>query len=122
MQLLAPVATLALAATVGGIGAAQSVSIERGALVLVKDSQNRLVVTSVVAIAGDVVSISDGRVSVNGLTTTVSVSGVTRFGPRQVTEGQYFVAGDPLQLAIGTNAWGMIDASAIVGTVQPIKR
>jgi signal peptidase I len=122
MKLLAPLTTLALAMTFAVVGTAQLASIDRGALVLVKDNQNRLSVKSVVAVPGDVVSISNGRVAVNGAPTSVSVNGATQWGPSQVTKGQYFAAGDPLQLTTDANAWGIIELSSVVGTVQPTNR
>jgi type IV secretory pathway protease TraF len=67
MRLWAPLATLVLVTSFSAMAIAQSASIDRGALVLVKDAQNRLSVRSVVAVSGDVVAVSDGRVAVNGM-------------------------------------------------------
>jgi signal peptidase I len=121
MKFLLPLATLALVTTFVVVGTAQSASIDRGALVLVKDNQNRLSVKSVVAVPGDVVSISDGRMAVNGMQVSVRFSDVPQWGPRQIAKGQYFVAGDPLQLPTDANAWGIIESSSVVGTVQPTR-
>jgi hypothetical protein len=119
MKLWAALTALALAASFSAIATAQSASIDRGALVLVKDAQNRLCVSSVVAVSGDVVAISSGRVAVNGMPISIDISGATQWGPRQLASGQFFVAGDPLQLGPIASAWGLIESGSVVGTLQP---
>jgi type IV secretory pathway protease TraF len=121
MRLLAPLAVVALVTVSVAVGTAQSRALDRGAVVLVKDNQSRLYVKSVLAVPDDVVSISDGRATVNGTPVTVRVDGVTQWGPRQLRTGQYFVAGDPLQVGSGARHSGILESSYVVGTVQPLR-
>jgi hypothetical protein len=93
-------------------------TLDRDALVLIKDSQSRLFVKVLAAIPGDTVSIVDGRLVVNGTQSSHSVSGTSSWGPRQLGESQYFVVGDPLLLNGDPAAWGIVVADNVLGTVQ----
>jgi type IV secretory pathway protease TraF len=93
-------------------------TLDRGALVLIKDNQSRLFVKVLAALPRDTVSILDGRLVVNGTQSDHGVSGTSNWGPRQLGESQYFVVGDPLMLNGDPAAWGIVEADSVLGTVQ----
>ena len=86
--------------------------------VLVRNDNNQLFVSSVVAKPGDTVGISAGQVVVNGRATAIRVRVATDWAPREVAAGTYFVAGDPAGLGTADRAWGLIPENRVVGTVQ----
>jgi type IV secretory pathway protease TraF len=100
----------------GAIGSAQQPTASNA--VLVRDSQNVLSVSTVVAGPGDTVSVSDGQVIVNGNATAVRVQLAGQWGPQVLDAKTYFVAGDPALLGSNVRAWGMVVKERIVGTVH----
>lgn len=86
--------------------------------VLIRDGNNQLLVSAVVAGPGDTVAVTGGQVMVNGRATAVRVQVAGDWGPRQLEAGTYFVAGDPAGLGRDQPAWGLIPESRIVGTVR----
>lgn len=93
-------------------------ALSHGAVVLIKDDQSRLLVKVLVAVPGDTVSIVGGRLVVNGTPGDHRMSRSSDWGPRQLGESQYFVAGDPLVLNSDPDAWGIVRADMVIGTVQ----
>ena len=82
-------------------------------------AQNRLYVKTIVAVPGDTISISDGRIIVNGIQSNLTVGATDRWGPRQVGDQLYFVAGDPRDIDRDSRGWGLVQAASILGTVRP---
>lgn len=100
----------------GVLGAAQQ--LVRSDAVLIRDSDNQLFVSTVLARPGDTVEIAGGQVVVNGRATAARVQGVGDWSAREVEPGTYFVAGDPAGLGTAPRAWGLIPESRLVSTVQ----
>jgi hypothetical protein len=86
--------------------------------VLIRGANGALSVSNVVAGAGDTVSVSEGRVVVNGKITNAQVDATGNWGPRRIEAGLYFVAGDPARLGTNPLAWGLVSQESIVGTVD----
>ena len=107
---------IAVLALSGAIGSAQQPTTSN--VVLVRDSQNVLSVSTVVAGPGDTVSVSDGQLVVNGNATAVRVQPADQWGPHVLDADTYFVAGDPALLGSSVRAWGMVTKQRIVGTVH----
>jgi hypothetical protein len=93
--------------------------VTRGSIVLIADSADRLTAKVIVAAPGDLVELRVGRVSVNGMRSNITLAGVVDWGPRLLGTGEYFVAGNPLQVATMPEEWGLIGPGAILGLVQP---
>ena len=100
----------------GAIGSAQQPTASN--VVLVRDSENVLTLSTVVARPGDTVSVSDGQVIVNGNATAVRVQHAGQWGPQVLDAETYFVTGDPALLGSNVRAWGMVVKQRIVGTVH----
>jgi type IV secretory pathway protease TraF len=100
----------------GMIGVAQETG--RDTTVLIRGVNDALTVSSVLAGPGDMVSLLDGQVVVNGKATDVRVEEAGNWGPRPVDAGVYFVAGDPARLGSNPRAWGLVSHERILGTVN----
>jgi hypothetical protein len=112
-------ASVVLAAVVVFATSLSAQSVARGTFVLIKDGQSQLSGRTVVAVPGDTVSISAGRINVNGAATSFTVRpSSVQWESRILPDETYFIAGDPLQLDANPAAWGMVPASFIVGIVQ----
>jgi signal peptidase I len=107
-------AVVILAGVVGG-AARQPVTSQA---VLLRGTNNRLVVSMVVAKPGDRVEISNGVVAVNGSRTLIRVQPSGDWSPRVVEPKMYFVAGDPAGVGTDSREWGLVAADRILGTVQ----
>jgi signal peptidase I len=109
---------LGLGALLVGPVAAQSLT--RGDLVLVRDDQNRLAAAAIIAVPGETVQISQGRISINGAS-MADLPGVEAWGPRRLDTGMYFVAGDQLKVNSDPRFWGVVPITRIVGRWQPLQ-
>ena len=98
------------------IGTAQESG--RGSAVLLRGPDGSLTVSTAVALPGDTVAIVDGAVSVNGQLTASRVAGAVAWGPTVVSEGTYFVAGDPAYLQSKPESWGLVPRTRILGIVR----
>ncbi len=103
-----------LASTV--IGTAQESG--RGSTVLLRGPDGSLVVSTAVALPGDTVAIVDGAVRVNGQPTAWRVDGAGHWGPTVVSEGTYFVVGDPAKLQNSPESWGLVPQTRILGILR----
>src|SRR5262245_52509556 len=82
--------------------------VTRGAVVLIADSSDRLTAKAILAAPGDLVEVRGGQLSVNGMRSDITLSGVVDWGPRLMDAGEYFVAGNPLQVADNPAGWGIV--------------
>jgi type IV secretory pathway protease TraF len=98
------------------IGTAQESG--RGSTVLLRDLDGSLVVSTAVALPGDTVAILNGAVRVNGQPTAWRVDRAGDWGPTVVSEGTYFVAGDPAKLQNSPESWGLVPQTRILGIVR----
>lgn len=93
-------------------------AVGRGELVLVRSPQRTFFVKVAVAVPGDTVSISGGRLLVNGVLEGSVLQGTPNWGPRRLAESEYFVVGDPLTLDAEPTAWGIVSVEDVLGVVQ----
>ena len=68
-------------ALVAGYTQVSAQVLNRGALVLISDNQSRLFVKVIAAVPGDTVSITDGRIAINGVCGDLTVAGGVNWGP-----------------------------------------
>jgi hypothetical protein len=86
--------------------------------VLLRGPDGSLVVSTAVALPGDTVAIVDGAVRVNGQPTALRAAGAGDWGPTVVSEGSYFVAGDPVKLQNSPESWGLVTQTRILGILR----
>jgi signal peptidase I len=94
-------------------------SLNRGNFVVFKDSANRLFVKTIVAVPGDTVVVSAGRIVVNGIPASVAVDATDEWSGPQIPAQYYMVAGDPLQVDSNGHRLGFVPAANIIGTIPP---
>jgi signal peptidase I len=102
------------------VGQLAAQSLTRGDLVLVRDDQDRLAATAIMAVPGETVEISQGRIIINGAS-IADLPAVNAWGPRRLDEGIYFVAGDQLKVNNDPRFWGLVPINRIVGRWQPLQ-
>lgn len=81
----------------------------------------REVVKRVIALPGETVKISVGRVYVDGKELEqpfLRSGGYAHWGPGVVPEGSYFVLGDNRVSSVDSTAWGPIPARLVTGVVR----
>jgi signal peptidase I len=115
-----------LASVVLGISLVSSIlvdaqSMNRGDFVVFKDSLDRIFVKTLVAMPGDTVAVSAGRIVVNGIAASVAVDATDEWPLRQIPAQYYMVAGDPLRVDSDRRRLGFVPAADIIGTI-PRKR
>jgi len=83
---------------------------------------DRLYVKRVAAVAGEIVEVRDGQLTVDGhqrdiLPDWVHTGRLDDFGPIRVPPGRLFVLGDNRDQSIDSRSWGPVDSSGIKGRV-----